>query len=330
MKKPWDMNRRMRLVVVLACVLAVALFFALKAIMSDGSEQEFVPTKPARGDIVRTVSTVGTVKPQNRLEIKPPINGRIEEILVDEGQAVKSGEVLALMSSTDRATLIDAARLKGDAEHKYWLNAYKETPLIAPIDGTVIVRSVEPGQTVGTSDAVLVLSDRLIVEADVDETDIGGIKVGQRAEISLDAYPEIKIGAVVDHKDYESQVVNNVTIYKVDILPDETPDVFRSGMSANLSIAVEESKDALVVPSGAVQHEGDRAFVMASGPSDSSMKRVEVETGIEDEGQVEIVSGLSEADTVYVQKRSFSVPKRKNGSTPFMPSFQKKDEKGGK
>ncbi len=324
-------NRKRKPAVALACVLIVALFVVLRIIRSDDSEQKLVPTKPTRGDISLVVSTVGTVKPQNRLEIKPPINGRIEKILVTEGQTVKAGEVLALMSSMDRATLIDAAKLRGEAEYKYWTNAYKETPLIAPIDGVVIVRSVEPGQTVGTADAVLVLSDRLIVEADVDETDVGEIKIGQEAKISLDAYPEIKIGAVVDHKDYESQVVNNVTIYKVDILPDEIPEVFRSGMSANLAITVKESKDALLAPSGAIQRNGDKAFVMASSPSDAPMKKVEVETGIESEGQTEIVSGISESDTVYVTQRSFSAPKKKsNGSTPFMPSFQKKDDKAKK
>ena len=324
-------NRKRKPAVALAFVLIVALFVVLRVIRSDDSEQKLVPTKPARGDISLVVSTVGTVKPQNRLEIKPPINGRIENILVKEGQTVKSGEVLALMSSMDRATLIDAAKLRGEAEYKYWTNAYKETPLIAPIDGVVIVRSVEPGQTIGTADAVLVLSDRLIVEADVDETDVGEIKIGQRAVISLDAYPQIRIGAVVDHKDYESQVVNNVTIYKVDILPDEIPEVFRSGMSANLAITVKEAKDALTVPAAALLSEGDKTFVMASSPSNAPMKKVEVETGIESEGLVEIVSGISESDTVYVTQRSFSAPKKKNnGSTPFMPSFQKKDDKAKK
>ncbi len=324
------MTSKMKLVAALAVILVVALFVAWRFVRSDSSEQKLVPVKPVRGEIAQVVSTVGTVKPQNRLEIKPPITGRIEKILVKEGQAVKSGEVLALMSSTDRATLIDAAKLRGSAEYRYWQNAYKETPLMAPIDGVVIVRNVEPGQTISTSDAVLVLSDRLIVEADVDETDIGEVRVGQRAQISLDAYPQIRIGAVVDHKDYESQVVNNVTIYKVDILPDETPEVFRSGMSANLSIIVREAKDALIIPSGALVREGGKASVMASRPADAPMQRVEVEPGIEGGGQVEILAGISDADAVYAPQRSFLAPKKKNGSTPFMPQFKGRDQKAGK
>jgi macrolide-specific efflux system membrane fusion protein len=53
--------------------------------------------------------------PQNRLEIKPPIAGRAEEVLVNEGELVKAGQIIAWMSSTDRAALLDAARAQGPA-----------------------------------------------------------------------------------------------------------------------------------------------------------------------------------------------------------------------
>ncbi|MBN1283012.1 MAG: efflux RND transporter periplasmic adaptor subunit [Proteobacteria bacterium] len=322
------MNRKTGITIAVACAMIAALFLIIRLVSTDGSGEELVPVKPARGDMMRTVSTVGTVKPQNRLEIKPPIGGRIEKILVTEGQQVKLGDVLAMMSSTDRATLIDAARMRGEDEHRYWQNAYKETPLIAPIDGEVIVRSVEPGQTVSTADAVLVLSDRLIVKADVDETDIGELKVGQRATVGLDAYPEIKIGAVVDHISYESEVVSNVTIYKVDILPEETPEIFRSGMSANVEIAVREAKGALMVPSEAVEREGNSSFVKARVRGDDHMKTVEVATGIEQNGFVEIISGLSDEDTIFTPKRSqTALKKKKNSSSPFMPSFARPKEK---
>lgn len=92
----------------------------------------------------------------------------------------------------------------------------------------MIVRAVEPGQTVTSVDAVIVLSDRLIVKAQVDETDIGRVKTGQKATVSLDAYPREEIGADVDHISYESKLVNNVTTYEVDILPGEVPAVFRT------------------------------------------------------------------------------------------------------
>ena len=83
---------------------------------------------PGRGNIEVLITTTGTVQPQNRLEMKPPISGRIEEILVREGSNVKKGEVVAWMSSTERAALIDAARSKGGETLQYWEDAYKPTP----------------------------------------------------------------------------------------------------------------------------------------------------------------------------------------------------------
>ncbi|MCK7497341.1 MAG: efflux RND transporter periplasmic adaptor subunit [Comamonadaceae bacterium] len=112
-----------------------------------GGEQqpEYRPVQVTRGDIDVTVLSVGVVQPRNRLEIKPPIPGRVEQVLVPEGRSVARGTVLAWMSSTERAALLDAARGKGPEEVKRWEELYRATPILAPIDGTVILRNVEPG-----------------------------------------------------------------------------------------------------------------------------------------------------------------------------------------
>ena len=114
------------------------------------------------------------------------------------------------MSSTERAALLDAARGQGEENFKYWEETYRPIPLPSPIDGEVIVATTQPGQTVTASDAVLVLSDHLIVRAQVDETDIGKIKPDMKANITLDAYPDTKIKATVEHIYYESQLIFNL------------------------------------------------------------------------------------------------------------------------
>jgi len=272
------------------------------------------------GSIREVVSTTATIKPQNRLEIKSPVGGRIDEILVKEGDFVKKGQVLALVSSTERAALLDAAIRQGAGEADYWKKVYNQTALISPIDGQVIVSSLNPGQTITTSDAVLVLSDRLIVKADVDETDIGNVRLGQKAEISLDAYPEIKVDGVVDHIYYESTLVNNVNIYKVDLLPSSVPDVFRSGMSANVNIIVSEKDHVLTLPIAAVKERNGRSFVtVRNGTSPDSIRRIPVRTGLRDDNNIEIVSGLATGDVVVVRDTTFVLPKRNGGSNPFMP-----------
>lgn len=284
--------------------------------------------RPTVGPIRRVVTTTAVVEPQNRLEIKSPIAGRIEEILVVEGQRVRKGEVLALLSSTERAALLDAATLKGRDEIEYWKRVYRETALIAPIDGEVIVRKIEPGQTVTTNDAVLVLSDRLIVKADVDETDIGHLRVGQKADITLDAYPEIRVQGTVDHIDYESELVNNVNIYRVDILPDALPAVFRSGMSANVDVVVDSRARALLLPSSAVTGSGAGASVTVRGSAPGRVKPLGVTTGIQDESNIEITAGLSKNDVVLVRDSTYALPRSSGGANPFLPKRQNQQKRG--
>ena len=276
---------------------------------------------PHTGLIQTLVSSTGSVLPRNRLEIKPPVAGRIESILVKEGDKVKKGQVLGWLSSTERAALLDAAQEQGEEKLKYWKEVYKAIALVAPIDGEVIVATIQPGQTVTTSEAALVLSDQLIVRAEVDETDIGKIKDGQQAVISLDAYPEEKISAVVGHIYYESETINNVTIYKVDIMPDQVPDFFRSGMNANVNFVVEKKENALLLPQEAIKNENNENFVlMRNGDSKELVKR-QVTLGLSQDKNVEIISGITAEDTVVVRSKKYALPKASTlGKNPFLPS----------
>jgi len=242
------LKNKLILVFLVLVAIGLGLFFIQKNKDKQDKTASFKEVTAFIGDIKNTVSTTGMIEPQNRLEIKSSISGRIEEILVKEGDKVKKGDVLINMSSTERAALVDAARAQGEATLDYWQDVYKESPIISPIDGEVIVRSVEPGQTITTSDTVLVLSDRLIVNAQFDETDIRKVKLGQEALITLDAYPDVQIEGVVDHIAYESKVVNNVTTYDVDIVPSIVPNFFRSGMSTNVEVIEQEHKDAVLIP----------------------------------------------------------------------------------
>jgi macrolide-specific efflux system membrane fusion protein len=305
-------------------LLVLIVIAAILIIKNKGEERATETIReitPVLGSIQSFISTTGVVEPQNRLEIKPPISGRIEEIKVLEGEKVKIGRTLAWMSSTERAALLDAARAQGEESLKYWQEVYKATPLIAPIDGEVIVRAVEPGQTVTSADAIVVLSDRLIVKAKVDETDIGRVKVNQAAIISLDAYPQIEVGAKVDHISYESEIVNNVTIYEVDILPERVPEVFRSGMSANVEIIEKSKENTLIIPLTAVKEDKEGSFVFISQGKGKKPVMRRVELGISDEENVEVASGVSGEEKILIITQKY-LPSKNNtsGGSPFMPS----------
>jgi macrolide-specific efflux system membrane fusion protein len=316
------MNKNLWLLIGSAVLLILVFaFFGLKARNSKNAEASFQVIQPHYGSIQITVSTTGTVEPQNRLEVKPPIAGRVEKILVVEGQWVRKGETLAWLSSTERAALLDAARTQGAQAIDYWEGVYKPTPIVSPITGTVIVRSVEPGQTVLGSDPIVVLSDRLIVKAQVDETDIGKLKLGQKAVLSLDAYPDIRVEAQVDHIAYESKVVSNVTIYQVDILPKRVPPVFRSGMSANVDVILQAKDNILLVPREAIQQGKHKTFVrLAPITPDAKPERRPVVTGLSNDQFTEIVSGIDPNTRLVIVPPEYALTKNKEvKQNPFLP-----------
>lgn len=115
----------------LSCLLIGGYFYwGSKSSAANGKFKEFAVQ---RGNLAITILSTGVVQPENRVEVKPPIPGRIETVLVQEGQKVKKGQRLAWMSSIERAALMDAASSKGAAELKIWEEMYRPTAILATI-----------------------------------------------------------------------------------------------------------------------------------------------------------------------------------------------------
>jgi membrane fusion protein, macrolide-specific efflux system len=281
----------------------------------------YEPAKVSRESLAVVILATGTVQPENRLDIKAPIAGRAESVLVEEGQMVRKGQILAWMSSAERAAMIDAARSKGADELKKWEDLYRPTPIIAPIAGTIIQRDVESGQTFTISDAIFVMSDRLIVEAQVDETDIAQIKLNSDAEIILDAYPKDKIPGKVRQIAFEAKTINNVTSYIVKVLPDKVPDFMRSGMTANIHFSIAAKDNILTIPNEAILSKRGAKALLIPG-KDGQPSEANVEFGMTDGRRTEIISGLKEGDTVLIEK--VAQTEKSSSSSPFGPQMRKR------
>ncbi len=312
----------------LKVVLALS-FLAMLAVGCGGKAEKTPETVSVkRGAIKAQIPTTGQVEPRNRLEIKPPVAGRIDTIYVQEGDNVKKGKILAVMSSSDRAALLDAARSKGMAEYKRWEKVYNPAPIVAPLDGFIILKSIEPGQTVAASDAVLVMADKLIVKAQVDETDIGDIQVGQAVTIQLDAYPDQTIKGKVERIAYESQVINNVTIYQVDVIPDEVPSFFRSGMSATVNFITQEKDNVLLIPIRAIKKIGTSTYAFQYNNGTKTAKPIQIKTGLENTTNIELISGLKEGDKIVIPDKKMitdlesSFEHRRGPMNPFQRRTQ--------
>ena len=123
------------------------------------------------------------------------------------------------------------------------------------------------------------------------------------------------------HIYYESHLQNNVNIYNVDVIPERIPDVFRSGMSANIEIIVQEKQNALLVPVAAVQTRRGKTVVLQrrGGGKQDDVRYQAVQTGLQDELHIEILEGLKDNAVVLLPDTSFVIPGKKGGSNPFMP-----------
>ncbi len=284
------------------------------------------------GTIQDTVEATGEVLPLNRVEIKPPIAGRIEKLMVDEGDRVQSGQILGWMSSTDRAAILDAALAQGPDELKHWQDTYKPTPVVAPLSGVIILRNVVVGQTVDATTVIYAMSDKLIVKADVDETDIGRIRMGMASSITLDSYPNQPIDGKVFQILYEGVNTSNVITYGVKIEPQNVPPFFRSQMTANISLIANKKDNVVLLPEAAIRPSasGDRQ-VMVPGPDGKPAPRT-VQVGLENGDQAEITDGIQAGDTILVVRKRYT-PQQAASSSPLVmggPKNSQPTQGGGK
>ena len=214
-----------------------------------------------------------------------------------------------------------------------------KTRILSPVDGIVLKRAAEPGQTVASSLQAPVLFTiaedltRMQLEANVDEADIGAVKRDQNATFTVDAYPGQAFPAVIDTIEYSPNVTDNVVTYKAVLTVDNSGLLLRPGMTATAQIVTQEIPQALAVPNAALRYEPPkveesggfsitRVFMPqmprfprstnTNGPGERSLwvlengapKEVKVKTGLTDGKLTQVVSGdLAEGAQVIVSSR---------------------------
>jgi HlyD family secretion protein len=178
------------------------------------------------------------------------------------------------------------------------------TRIVAPIAGVVASVATEEGETVAASFAAptfvtLVDLSRLEVWAYVDETDIGRIRVGQKARFAVDTYAdhefEGRVTAVYPKAEIRDNVVNYVTVVRFEPPRDRT---LRPEMTTTVRIALDTREKVLALPIRSVRREGERAFVLSR--RGNAIERRPVKTGSRDESYWEIVDGVREGDEVVI------------------------------
>jgi len=214
-----------------------------------------------------------------------------------------------------------------------------QSTIYAPIDGVVLTRDVDPGQTVASSLSAPVLfviaADlaHMELEAAIDEADIGTVEKGQKASFTVDAFPGRTFDAAISDLAYASVTTDGVVTYEAKLAVANDDLILRPGMTATVSVVTREAKGVLTVPSEAFRFrppaaETSRGFNLqtmfmprpprnrarqTAQPADGSRTlyvlrdgapaEVRVRTGSTDGRKTEIVSGLEEGDQVIVSTR---------------------------
>jgi len=231
--------------------------------------------------------------------------------------------------------------------------------IFSPIDGIILSRAVDEGQTVAASFSTPTLFTiandltQMRVEAKVDEADIGKIANGQRVEFTVDAFPLKKFSGVVTEIRLKPVTSANVVTYTVIINAPNPDKILMPGMTANASFFVTERKDIILVPSKSTQFSPDMEALATynqngagnlspmppmgeGGPKDKqndsdktvwvkdglSVHPQKIKVGVTDEIHYEVLSGLNEGDEVVLSMSTGADDaKTKAGpaKSPFMP-----------
>ena len=190
------------------------------------------------------------------------------------------------------------------------------TSIVSPVDGIVVSRNVDVGQTVAASFQTPTLFTiaqdltKMQINTNVDEADIGKIKMGQPVEFNVDAYPEIIFNGKVWQIRIAPITVQNVVTYDVVIKMDNPELKLKPGMTANVSILTAVKKDILKIPNAAMrfrpsdknkmnaQQKGFGVWQMVNG----ELRRIPVSTGISDGSFTEVISGdIREGQEIIIE-----------------------------
>lgn len=184
----------------------------------------------------------------------------------------------------------------------------ESTTVMAPRDGVVTLKYLEEGTIIppGTSTfsqgtSIVQISDvtTLFVDCNVDEADIGSVRKGQPVYIRTEAHPGMQVDGVVERVNPSATTTNNITAVKVRVrvLPNQKLSLM-PGLTASCEFLTFSKKNALIVPSQAIQHEGEKTYVKVKGKDPKKPVRKEVKVGATGDNGVEILEGIQAGDEI--------------------------------
>lgn len=307
------------------------------ATASEATPEEAMPLPvvvvPAEiDDIHASYATTASILADAEAPVLARVRGEVVQILVEEGDRVAPGQVLARldgdrlrlemlrakteyekarseyarMADLHERSLISTAayddlRFSVDAlKASYELKKlnYDYTAIRAPIGGVISARNVKQGSNVNISEPVFKVTDTqtLVAYLSIPQTELHKFSVGDEAIVAVDSAPGLQIRASIARI---SPTIDMATgTFRATVYIDNAKNALAPGMFGRFSIAYEEHSNAVVIPSAAVVRE-DNELVVYVVENGSAIRRT-IQTGIESGGLVEVISGLSADDSIVL------------------------------
>ena len=390
MKKKW-------LFTIIGVVVVAGAVMAARSKSKPDAKAEELPFRLGKvqtEDLQVSVREVGVVDPENKVDVKSTVSGRIVALKVREGDLLKKGAVLAEVEPdvTQAQSLSDvnsavteadlrlqnaqrelraqqalydagligaetlknfvsardlAAQSKDAAKARYSIVEQHGIPIsassasqiarvTAPMDGVVITKGVELGETVtsgvssfnaGTVLFTVADLQSLIIRVNLNEVDIAKVHVGQPVRITLDAYPQKTFTGKVRFVAPAAKLQEKIKVFPVEVALDSLDDAFKTGMSANVEILGEKRDKAMSIPLEALQRKdgavvayrlkkdvpkdklaaakeglgGRSKFVWLSEHWQDYFEPITVQAGIATLERVEVKTGLADGDQVSLE-----------------------------
>ncbi len=269
-------------------------------------EQASANLQAARANVEKASAALGDASRTLQRNRELLARNLIAKSDVDTAETNHLSAVAGLNASRAQVAQAEAALKNAETNLRY-------TKIVSPVDGIVVSRNVDVGQTVAASfqtpTLFIIAGDlaKMQINASVDEADIGRVKEGQPVEFRVDAYPEEVFGGKVSQVRKAAFTVQNVVTYDVVIKVSNPGLKLLPGMTADVSIITAVKKDALKVPNAALRFRpaanrkekpaGTAVWTLEKGKP----KRIPVTTGISDETHTEVSGEIEEGLEVIVE-----------------------------
>jgi multidrug efflux pump subunit AcrA (membrane-fusion protein) len=281
-----------------AIILLIIFLLSGPIISNRNTETPPQTSSVTKKTFEKTLSDSGKIEPIDLRKLGA--NGKIISLSISPNSSVEAGQILAQIESNGRTL-----------------------DLASPIKGTVLSIQGNVGETLQTNEFIVVAdTSNFKTQISVGERDILSVAIGQEAKI--------RFRSLNDDKDYLGKVsqisaINNsqntASIYKVQITLNESNSKLRTGMSANTKLTIANKENSLVIPSNSVFTLSDTKYAKLLEWQDKSagrftLRNIKITTGLENDTETEVLSGLSEGEEVVPSDTIVSAPRRGFLPTP--------------